>query len=169
MLTIRHLKHYDDDELETARELFVEYAKELDENLRFQSFDEELKDPLKKYGEPGGCLVLAYFDDQPAGCIALQPLKQEGVCEMKRLYVRPQFRKLGIGDQLVKLVLQAGKEKGYVKMVLDTLKKLQAAIKLYTKFGFKATSAYYQNPLEGVVYMERELQERSASITIAVY
>lgn len=143
--------------MDTVRKLFREYSEGLNENLCFQRFDDELQDPLKKYGEPKGCLLLAYFNDEPAGCIALQPLKQPGVCEMKRLYVRNRFRKRGIGDTLVKMLLEEAKEKGYEKMVLDTLERLEAAISLYAKHGFVNTSAYYENPLVGVVYMEKEL------------
>jgi len=141
--------------LETVRQLFLEYAEELQENLCFQSFDEEVKNPLKKYGSPMGALFLAYWNDEPAGCIALQPLKESGVCEMKRLYVKPAFRKFGIGRALVEALLKASHEFGYNSMRLDTLERLQPAIKLYEQFGFKVINAYYENPLPGVVYMER--------------
>ncbi len=113
--------------------------------------------PLKKYGKPYGSLILAYWNNEPAGCIALQRLKEEGVCEMKRLYVTPIYRKHGIGDELIKELLKEAKKKGYKKMVLDTLKRLQPAIKRYIKHGFVNTSAYYSNPLQGVVYMEKFL------------
>jgi putative acetyltransferase len=145
------------DALEKARVLFKEYADELNENLCFQSFDDELKDPLKKYGPPAGSLFLAFAEDEAVGCIALQPLKEQGVCEMKRLYVQPSNRKSGLADELVKALVYDAKEKGYKKMVLDTLERLQAAIRLYLKHGFINTSAYYQNPLPNVVYMEKEL------------
>lgn len=143
--------------LETVRQLFLEYAAELQEDLCFQSFEAEVKDPLKKYGPPSGTLFLAYWNDEPAGCIALQPLSAEGVCEMKRLYVKPAFRKFGIGRSLVEELLKAAKEIGYTKMRLDTLDRLQPAINLYEQYGFKVINAYYENPLPGVVYMECEL------------
>ena len=139
------------------RKLFREYSEELNENLCFQSFDEELKNPLKKYGPPAGSLMIAYWNNEVAGCIALQPLAEQGVCEMKRLYVRPPYRKHGIGDELIKLILQEATQKGYTKMVLDTLERLQSAIRLYVKHGFENASAYYQNPLPGVVYMQKML------------
>lgn len=145
------------EELNITRQLFKEYAAELDENLCFQSFDDELKDPLTKYGPPYGSLFLAYFNEQPAGCIALQPLKKRGMCEMKRLYVKPSFRKQSISKDLVKILLEDAKDKGYKKMLLDTLERLQPAIKLYSRHGFINTSAYYANPLPNVVYMEKEL------------
>ena len=145
------------DRLDDARDLFKAYAAELNENFCFQSFDEELSDPLKKYGGPQGSLFLAYEGAVAIGCIALQPLKQQGVCEMKRLYVVPAYRAAGVAAQLVDILLQSAKEKGYTKMVLDTLQRLQPAIRLYQKFGFVNTSAYYNNPLPTVVYMEKLL------------
>jgi putative acetyltransferase len=143
-------------EVSLVRELFMEYAEGLNENLCFQGFEDELKNPQKKYSEPSGCLLLAYWDEKPAGCIALQPLGRE-VCEMKRLYVRKQYRKLGIGDSLVEVLLDEARTRGYKKMVLDTLGRLIPAIKLYTKFGFQDTTAYYDNPLKDVVFMEKML------------
>ncbi len=137
--------------------LFSEYAHELQENLCFQSFDEELANPVKKYAPPFGIILLAYFNDEPVGCVALQPLALAGVCEMKRLYVQPKFRKFKIGEALVTKILQAAQQIGYTKMKLDTLEKLQPAIALYKKYGFTITNAYYANPLPNVVYMEREL------------
>ncbi|GEO09617.1 GNAT family N-acetyltransferase [Segetibacter aerophilus] len=144
-------------ELDIIKELFVEYSLSLNENLCFQRFDEELENPLKKYGEPEGCLLLAYVGNEVAGCVALQPLSKEGVCEMKRLYVRTEFRKHGVGEELVVRGLNEATNRGYKKMVLDTLERLQPAIKLYAKQGFVNTSAYYQNPLANVVYMEKDL------------
>jgi len=141
--------------LETVRQLFLEYADELQENLCFQSFDAEVKDPMKKYGPSKGALFVAYWNEVPAGCIALQALKEEGVCEMKRLYVKPAFRKYGIGRALVEQLLEASHELQYTSMRLDTLERLQPAIKLYEQYGFKVINAYYENPLPGVVYMER--------------
>ena len=142
-------------ELETVRQLFLDYQQELNADLCFQSFEAELKDPLKKYGPTTGSLLLAYYQDQPAGCIALQPLPETGVCEMKRLYVVPSFRKFGIGRKLVQAILDDAKALGYHTMKLDTLDRLQPAIQLYKDFGFTDASAYYANPLEGVVYMQR--------------
>lgn len=143
-------------ELDIVRVLFKEYLSELDEDLCFQSFDEEIEKPLKKYGPPAGSLLLAYWNNEPAGCIALQPLSEQA-CEMKRLFVRPQYRKFGLGEELVKKIIERGREKGYKKMVLDSLERLQPAIKLYLKHGFENTSAYYTNPLPNVVYMEKLL------------
>lgn len=144
--------------LETVRQLFLEYADELQENLCFQSFDAEVKDPLKKYGPPKGALFIAYWNEAPAGCIALQPLKEEGVCEMKRLYVKPAFRKYGIGRSLVEQLITESYQLGYAEMRLDTLERLKPAISLYKSLGFENTQAYNENPLSGVVYMEKKVQ-----------
>jgi ribosomal protein S18 acetylase RimI-like enzyme len=156
MLTIFRIDK-DSDEMEIVRQLFKEYSNSLNENLSFQSFDEELENPLKKYGEPKGCLLLAFWNNEAAGCIALQPLKQKGVCEMKRLFVRNEYRNKGIGDELINELLKEATKKGYQKMVLDTLERLQPARRLYIKYGFVNTSPYYENPLADVVYMEKSL------------
>ena len=101
---------------------------------------------------------MASYNGTPVGCIALQPLQEVQTCEMKRLYVNPEYRKLGIGDALVNALLQEAKILDYTLMKLDTLERLQAAIKLYQKFGFETVNAYYDNPLPGVVYMQKELR-----------
>ncbi|HLD52023.1 MAG TPA: GNAT family N-acetyltransferase [Sediminibacterium sp.] len=156
MLQIKHITT-EGAELETARHLFKEYSDELAVDLCFQSFDAELKDPLKKYGQPHGSLLLAYFNGVAVGSVALQQLPEEGACEMKRLYVQPAFRKYKIGDALVAEIVKEAKRMGYSKMKLDTLERLQAAIHLYLKHGFEITTAYYHNPLPEVVYMEKVL------------
>jgi len=138
MLRIKHINE-EGTELDLIRDLFREYEKELDENICFQKFDEELKDPLKKYGPPAGDLI------------------SDGICEMKRLYVRPVFRKNKIGKSLIENLIASAKSKGYSRMRLDSLTKLESAIRLYQEFGFKNISAYYDNPLAGVVYMQKEL------------
>ena len=155
MLTLKHITQESAD-LETARHLFKEYSIELGVDLCFQSFDEELKNPLKKYGAPKGSLVLAFWDGKPVGTAALQEIEQ-GVCEMKRLYVQAEYRKFGIGEQLVDAILKDAKLLGYQIMKLDTLERLKPAIALYLKYGFVITTAYYDNPLPEVVYMEKQL------------
>ena len=159
-MSLLHIQHITQsgDEINTIKILFGDYFTELNEDLCFQHFDEEVENPLLKYGSPKGSLLLALWNNEPAGCVALQPLGKIGVCEMKRLYVKPVYRKHGIGDVLVKQILATATILGYKKMVLDTLSRLTAAIKLYEKYGFVNTSAYYDNPLPNVVYMEKRLE-----------
>ena len=144
-------------DLDTVRQLFREYEAELNEDLCFQSFEAELNNPLKKYGPPQGALLLALWEGNVAGCIALTPLKEPGTCEMKRLYVRAAYRKHGIGRLLVDALLQEARLRHYTHMKLDTLQRLQAAIRLYEQYGFVHTSPYYANPINDVVYMEKSL------------
>ena len=143
--------------LESVKDLFKAYLGELNEDLCFQSFDSEIDNPLYKYSAPTGALYIAFYNATPVGCIALQPLQEVQTCEMKRLYVAPAFRKLGVGDALVKVLLQEAQLLGYTTMKLDTLERLQAAIQLYQKFGFETVTAYYDNPLPSVVYMQKKL------------
>jgi putative acetyltransferase len=143
-------------ELNTIRQLFRDYENELGENLCFQSFEEELNNPLQKYAEPRGVIFLAHYNNEVAGCIALYELNEDE-CEMKRLYVKPEFRKHKIAQQLVDKLIEHAKQQGFKKMKLDTLEKLQPAIGLYRKNGFDETTAYYENPLPTVVYMEKLL------------
>ena len=147
------------EELTVIRKLFREYETELAADLCFQDFETELANPLTKYGYPDGILLLAYWKDQPAGCIALTPMKLAGYCEMKRLFVRPEYRKFGIGKILVNRIIEFARTKGYVFMRLDTFKKLQAAIRLYEVEGFYFIESYYHNPHPDVVYMEKRLGE----------
>lgn len=154
--------------------LFKEYADELNENLCFQSFDEELINPLLKYGKPNGSLFVAMYNTEIVGCVALtnitakstshqaanEIIKDNGkqVCEMKRLYVKPAFRKHKIGEALVGKIIAEAKALEFDIMKLDTLEKLQPAIQLYLKHGFVMANAYYQNPLPNVVYMQLNLK-----------
>lgn len=137
--------------------LFREYQMGLGEDLCFQGFEAEMQDPLKKYTQAGGVLLLAKLEGHPVGCVAFQRVPPAGTCEMKRLYVRASARRRGIGELLVTRVLEAAKERGLTTMVLDTLDRLEPAIRLYERFGFEHTTAYYENPLPGVVYMKKTL------------
>jgi putative acetyltransferase len=156
MLRIKHIIE-EGKELDIIRDLFREYEKELNEDICFQSFEEELKAPLKKYGLPDGDLILAYWNDEVAGCIALTKMKETGACEMKRLYVRQEMRKNKIGRLLIEELISSAKERNYEKMRLDTFLKLESAVHLYKEYGFENISAYYNNPLPNVVYMEKQL------------
>jgi putative acetyltransferase len=145
-------------ELETIVDMFREYNKELNENICFQDFEKELSNPLSKYGPPDGLLLIALYNGNPAGCIALHALGDSETCEMKRLYVRPPYRSLHLGETLCHTIIHEAGKLSYKTMVLDTLEKLKPAISLYKNLGFIETDPYYQNPLPQVVYMKKELR-----------
>ena len=126
-------------------------------SLCFQGFDRELAELPGKYAPPGGRLYLAQVDDHIAGCIALRPLDKDGLCEMKRLYVKEKFRGNGIGKLLSEKIISDARVIGYKAMRLDTLQRMAVARSLYTKLGFEIIPAYYDNPMDEVVYMELTL------------
>lgn len=144
-----HYKKY----VETVRELFIEYAGILDADLCFQGFEQELEELPGKYSPPDGCILLALCDGKPAGCVALRKFS-EGVSEMKRLYVRPEFRGKKLGRLLTDGIIKKAREIGYNSMKLDTLESLKEALSLYESMGFQRIEPYRFNPLEGAVYME---------------
>ncbi len=145
--------------LNSIRMLFLEYAHSLDFNLCFQSFDKELTQLPGDYALPGGRLVLAEVGHSPAGCIALKRL-EAGVCEMKRLYVKPEFRGLGIGLKLARHIIDEARFVGYQTMRLDTIAgKMESAIALYRSLGFNEIPPYYENPIPNALYMELRLKE----------
>jgi putative acetyltransferase len=139
------------------RELFTEYQEWLGVDLCFQGFDQELLDLPGKYAEPRGCMLLAREGEAIAGCVAVWPL-DDGVCEMKRLYVRPPWRGRGLGRRLAVAIIAESKKRHYSSMRLDTLPQLKAALALYRDLGFSDTEAYYDNPLDGVSYLELDLE-----------
>jgi ribosomal protein S18 acetylase RimI-like enzyme len=148
-------------EIEAARSLFREYGASLGFSLCFQSFDLELASLPGDYAPPSGRLLLANWldgeEEQLAGCVALHRL-QDGVCEMKRLYVRPAFRGKGIGQALAAAAVAEGREIGYRQMRLDTVPSVMGtAVALYRSMGFREISAYRVNPIAGAIYMELEL------------
>ncbi len=144
-------------EIAQIRELFTEYAESLGFSLCFQGFDCELAGLPGDYGPPDGRLLLAKCGSEAAGCIALHRL-EAGVCEMKRLYVRPPFRGRSLGRLLAERVIAEAKGNGYTRMRLDTVEpRMKSAVALYRRLGFREIGPYRANPIEGAMYMELEL------------
>ena len=146
-------------EIELARRLFREYSASLEIDLCFQNFEKELAELPGDYAAPSGRLLFAYHNGALAGCIALRKIG-EGICEMKRLFVRDQFRGKGLGRSLIDAIISEAKLIGYQRMRLDTLPpKMNDAIALYRSYGFKEISAYYDNPVPDAIFMELDLRE----------
>jgi len=146
--------------LQAARELFREYAAQLGVDLCFQNFDAELAALPGEYALPRGALLLALVDGEPAGCGALRPLDDvdyPNACEMKRLYVRPAFRRFGIGRALTQALFDHGLQAGYSNLLLDTLDDMEAARGLYASLGFEEIPPYYFNPIPGAHYLRAAL------------
>jgi ribosomal protein S18 acetylase RimI-like enzyme len=140
-----------------ARELFLEYAQSLGFSLCFQSFDKELAGLPGDYAAPDGRLLLAEFEGQLAGCAALHKL-DGNICEMKRLYLRPQFRGKGLGRALAETIIAEARALGYQRMRLDTVEPvMKDAVAMYRRLGFKEIAPYCPNPIEGAMYMELQL------------
>lgn len=137
----------------TARALFEEYQRSLGISLCFQNFDEELRTLPGVYAQPAGRLLLAFAGEEPAGCVAIRRI-EEGICELKRLWVRSVFRGTGLGRLLVETVLHEARNIGYRRMRLDTLPSMKAAQALYLSTGFLDIPPYNDHPLEGTRFME---------------
>ena len=149
-----------DHDIQQARTLFEEYQSGLGISLCFQNFDQELKNLPGDYAPPDGRLLLATEDDQLAGCIALRKLGP-GVCEMKRLFVRPAYRGKRLGKVLVESIIDEARKLGYTHMRLDTLPgRMDKAIALYQSMGFVDIGPYCENPVEGAKFMELDLHTR---------
>jgi len=145
------------DQIAQVRELFLEYAASLGFSLCFQNFDAELAGLPGDYAPPEGRLLLAEWDGQLAGCGALHKL-EASVCEMKRLYLRPQFRGRGIGRTVAERLIAEARAIGYRRMRLDTVGPvMKDAVAMYRKLGFKEIAPYRENPMAGTLYMELEL------------
>ena len=145
------------EQIEQARELLKEYAAWLEIDLCFQNFDQELSDLPGNYAPPEGRLLLAFENDQLAGCVALRKIG-DGVCEMKRLFLRPEFHGKGLGRELIEAIVKEARAIGYQRMYLDTLPpQMNKAIELYRAAGFKEIAPYYGNPVPGAMFLELEL------------
>lgn len=147
-------------QLDAIRGLFREYAASLSIDLCFQSFDEELACLPGSYSAPRGALALATVDGQVAGCCALRPIDSTdyaNACEMKRLYVRPAYRGLGVGRILAESIVDQGRLLDYDCILLDTLSDMEAARALYEDLGFEEIPPYYFNPIAGAHYLKAAL------------
>jgi putative acetyltransferase len=141
-------------QLAQARELFLEYAQSLGFSLCFQNFDKELANLPGDYATPSGRLLLAEYEGQLAGCVALHKLDAQ-ICEMKRLYLRPQFRGKRLGRVLADLIIAEARQIGYQRMRLDTVEPvMKDAVAMYRKIGFREIPPYTVNPIDGALYME---------------
>jgi ribosomal protein S18 acetylase RimI-like enzyme len=140
-----------------ARELFLEYAQSLGFSLCFQNFDKELAELPGDYAPPEGRLLLAEYAGDLAACVALYKL-EPGICEMKRLYLRPQFRGKGLGRALADRIITDARQIGYQRMRLDTVEPvMKDAVAMYRKLRFKEVAPYRPNPIAGAMYMELKL------------
>ena len=149
------------EEFDAARHIFEEYAAQLDVDLCFQNFDAELANLPGEYVAPQGILLLVRVDKAVAGCCAMRPLHgvdHSNACEMKRLFVRPAFRRLGLGRQIAEVVVDAARVAGYHHLLLDTLSDMESARALYADLGFEAIPPYYHNPIAGAHYLKISLQ-----------
>ena len=156
VLQIRPIQANVEAEIDRLRWLFVEYAEGLGIDLAFQRFAEELAHLPGAYAPPTGCLLLAEYCGQLAGCVALRQIEGD-VGEMKRLYVRPGFRGKGIGKALAVAAIERARDIGYARIRLDTLPSMNAAIALYRSLGFVEIEPYCHNPVPGAKFMELTL------------
>ena len=148
-------------QIRQIRELLQEYADSLDVDLEFQNFHQELANLPGDYTPPKGRLLLALDDNYPAGCVALREIG-ESICEIKRLYVKPQYRGIKLGRRLVEKIIEEAVEIGYERMRLDTLPTMTRAQQMYKELGFEEREPYRYSPVEGTTFMELELKRSSA-------
>ncbi len=144
--------------IEEIRKLFLEYARSLEIDLDFQDFETELNTLPGKYQPPDGALILALVEGREAGCIALRKISKD-ICEMKRLYVRDEYRGLGLGKKLVGMIIDEAVNNNYQYMRLDTLPTMKSAQSLYLSFGFYDIEPYVYNPIQGTRFMELKLKK----------
>jgi carbonic anhydrase len=148
----------DDQHLEQVKLLFREYANWLSVDLSFQQFEEELANLPGVYVPPTGALFLATVDGQIAGCVAIRPFDNT-TAEMKRLFVKDQFKGHGVGKALANTAIIESRKLGYKRIILDTLAHMKPAIELYTSLGFQPIAAYYDNPISDAVYLSLNIEK----------
>ncbi|MEW4369821.1 GNAT family N-acetyltransferase [Paenibacillus kandeliae] len=157
-IQIQHVGAEQPESLNTIRQLFTDYVYALPVDIAFQDIEAELKQLPGKYAAPHGTLLLATVDGQAAGCIGIRP-ETGDACEMKRLYVAEEFRRLKLGRLLVEAAIHEAQRLGYAKMRLDTLERMIPARRLYESFGFREIDAYIYNPLDDALFMEVKIDE----------
>jgi ribosomal protein S18 acetylase RimI-like enzyme len=145
-----------DEDFEVAKKLLVEYVDSLGFDLGFQNFEQELADLPNYFASPEDCLLLATYENQTVGCVVIKRF-DNGICEMKRLYVKPQFQGVGIGRALAEAVIKQARKVGYNSMRLDMVLPREAARNLYFSLGFEDIESYRYNPMEKAVFMELKL------------
>ena len=150
---LRIIQVHSQEGIQQVKFLFSEYASSLDFDLSFQNFEDELANLPGEYSPPGGAILLAYYEESAAGCVAMRKLAED-VCEMKRLYVRQAFRGKKIGKALSVAIIEEAKKRGYSRMRLDTVPSMKEAIQLYRNLGFKETRPYRYNPRAGAMFLE---------------
>jgi ribosomal protein S18 acetylase RimI-like enzyme len=143
--------------VDEVKALVMEYAESLDFKLCFQRFDKEMNTFPDEYAPPAGCLLVGLVDNEPVGCVGIRKLDDEA-CEMKRLYVKPEYRGLRVGRALVDMTIEHAAAVGYKKMRLDVIENMIAAVGLYRSLGFKPSDPYRHNPIKGALFMELDLR-----------
>jgi ribosomal protein S18 acetylase RimI-like enzyme len=144
------------EEISGAKKLIGEYIQWLNQDLSFQNISDELNNFPKKYEEPEGTFIIAKENNKIIGCIGIKKIENK-ICEMKRLFVNDNYKGKGIGKRLVAIIINEAKLRNYEKMRLDTLNTMETALNIYYKNGFYKIEPYYNNPNDGVVYLERIL------------
>lgn len=139
-----------------GKALIEEYAEALGVDLSFQNFSAEIADLPKMYGAGRGCLLLARIDREWVGCVAIRSQSAD-ICEMKRLYVKPQYRRSGIGKRLAETAIRSAQKLDYSRIVLDTLASMTEAQSIYESLGFREITGYCSTPLEAIRYFARDL------------
>ncbi len=142
--------------LEDIKQLFLEYQQEINLDLSFQDFYDELVSLPGKYGPPLGSICVAYHEHIAIGCVALRQFK-DNIGEIKRLYVKPEYRNHHVASKLMTQIIMLAENLSYKTLLLDTLATMTPAITLYKKIGFYEIDAYYENPLKDVVYLRKDL------------
>ena len=143
-------------QITTVKGLFLEYAKWLNYRTCFEDFEQEVEGLPGEYAGPDGCLLLALYEDVPAGCVALRKV-ENGVCEMRRLWVRDKFRGKNVGWNLAEEIIERARKMGYKKMILETIPLMERAISIYQILGFEQTASNKNSNGDVVIHMELSL------------